>query len=186
MAKSDFKKNASKPLLDNGTDTTGSFKRVQLYDELSMMEMKKSLCEGYVTLLTGGAHVPEQPRSGKKSKSKKEDESILLAFAALTTGNVVDACFGVTMASKKSKRVEQLIKDAKNALHDAYDTNGRVAAVATEAYKKAFHTVIDMNTKIDKLNFFTKCFSEGKIRKNASQKLAEHFLTLEQMIADTK
>jgi len=186
MGKSSFETNASKPLLvsDNKTDVgDGSFKHVQLFDELSMMEMKKSLCEGYITLLSGGASAPEQPLSKQSKKKQQQDPAVVLAFASLTTGNVIDACFGVTMASKKSQHVQQLIKDAKNALENASDADARVSAVAVYAYLTAFKTVTDMTTKIDKLNFFTKCFSEGKIRKKASQKLREDFASLEQIIA---
>lgn len=183
-----------KPLLvsDTDTDVGGSFKHVQLYDDMVMLEMKKTLCQGYIVLLTGGLPVPEQPRK-KKKKNKKgqrvkeaDDPGIVLAFAALTTGNVIDACFGVTMASKPSARTVQLIKDAKSALFAADDASENAAKIAVEAYKAAFQTVIAMHARLDKLNFLTKCFHEGKIRKRTCKQLESDFYMLEQIVADNK
>jgi len=182
----------SKPLLttlDNDTDIGGSFKHVQLYDDMAMMEMKTSICQGYITLLTGGIPLPEQP---KKKKNKKkgadavEDPSVVLAFASLTTGNVIDACFGVSMSNKGSAHVQQLIKETKAALFAANDASERAPSTAVDAYKAAFKTVIDMNKAIDKLNFFTRCLNEGKLRKRACKQLELDFAALAQIVADNK
>jgi len=181
-----------KPLLmsDTDTDVGGSFKHVQLYDDIVMLEMKKTLCQGYTTLLTGGLPVPEQPRKKKNKKGTRtkeaDDPAVVLAFAALTTGNVIDACFGVTMASKPSANTVQLIKDAKSALFAADDASENAANIAVGAYKAAFKTIIAMNEKLDKLNFFTRCFKEGKIRKKTSKQLEADFYMLEQIVADNK
>lgn len=196
---SNFERNASKPLLgsDSATEDVSSVKQVQLFDETSMLEMKKSLCEGYITLLSGGgALILEQPRPQKKSKkgrTKKEsrhnDPAVVLAFAALTTGNVIDACFGISMSSKHQKNIShvlQRIKDVKNALYDVNDKNHRACAVAVAAYQSAFGTIVEMHNKLDKLGFFSKCFKEGKIRKNAGKKLHSDFLPLERILADSK
>lgn len=182
------------PLLsDSDTDVGGgSLKQeIQLYDDAVMLQMKKAICQGYMTLLTGGIPVPEQPLKKKRNKKGKrskdtDDPAVVLAFAALTTGNVIDACFGVTMASKPSATVISLIKEAKRAMFAADDANENAAKLAVEAYRAAFQTIIRMNEKLDKLNVFTRCFNEGKIRKQTSKKLSSDFYMLEQILAGNK
>ena len=184
-----------KPLLsDSDTDVGGGSlnkQEIQLYDDAIMLQMKKTICQGYITLLTGGIPIPEQAPKKKKSKKAKrskdgDDPAVVLAFAALTTGNVIDVCFGVTMASKPSPTVVSLIKDAKRALFAADDASENAAKLAVEAYRAAFQTIIRMNDKLDKLNIFTKCFNEGKIRKQTSKQLEADFYMLEQILADNK
>ena len=185
--------NKSPLLSDTDTDVGGrSLKQeIQLYDDLAMLQMKKSLCQGYIILLTGGVPPPEQPLKKKKNKKGKrckdaDDPAVVVAFAALTTGNVIDACFGVTMASKPSPQVVSLIKEAKSALFAADDASENAAKLGVDAYKAAFQTIVRMHDKLAKLNFFTKCFNEGKIRNQASKQLESDFYMLEQIVADNK
>ena len=65
--------NKSPLLSDTDTDVGGrSLKQeIQLYDDLAMLQMKKSLCQGYIILLTGGVPPPEQPLKKKKNKKGK-------------------------------------------------------------------------------------------------------------------
>lgn len=182
MKKSVFKRDGSRPLLlvgdDSSTGVGGSNKNVPLYDPVAMLELKSSLCEGYITLLTGAC---EQARV--KNDREAREKALTLAFASLADGNVVDACFGMRISSKANSQTANLIKEAKIAIDEATNSNDRVECVAVEAYKNGFKTVIEMNTKLDKLNIFTACFFEKKIRKKATAKLENDFLQLEQAVA---
>jgi hypothetical protein len=177
-----FKRAASMPLLLTDDSSTGAgggdgHKVVPLYDANAMTELASTVCQGYITLLTGAV---EQARG---SSDKETQERVFqLAYAALTDGNVIDACFGVRISSKKNSAINTLIQEAKRAVDDAVSSNEHVGRVAIDAYKNGFGTVISMNKKLSKLNILTKCFLEKKIRNAARSKLATDFLQLEQAV----
>jgi hypothetical protein len=180
MGKSVFKRDGHRPLLlgdDSSTGIGGSSKNVLLYDTVAMLDLKSSICEGYITLLTGSC---EQAKV--KNDREEREKAFTLAFASLADGNVVDACFGMRISSKENNFTTTLIKEAKSAIDEAANFNERSERIAVEAYKNGFKTVIEMNTKLDKLNIFTACFLEKKIRNKATAKLENNFLQLEQAI----
>jgi hypothetical protein len=180
-------KHASRPLLatEESLSNVGPSKFVALYDTAVMLEMKPSLAQGYLTLLEGTCEQPKQSKSKNKKKSKAaREDALALAFGALTDGNVIDAVFGMnSIAAKENAYASALIKQAKEALDDADLRNDNVRAVAVEAYKNGFQTIIEMNKSLDKLNFFTVCFLEKKIRNKAISQLAIVFQPLEQLIS---
>lgn len=184
-----FKRSASQPLLlrDDSSHVFGAGgKRLPLYNYDAMLELSDSLCQGYIILLTGAAAGGvEQPAriSGEAADHEARERAYLLAFAALTDGNVIDACFGMRLSSKKNASVSKLIREAKSAIDEAFCANDRVGRLVVEAYQRSFETVIDTHKKMDKLNFFTRCFLERKIRNNARAKLATNFVPLEQAVA---
>jgi hypothetical protein len=180
MGKSMFKRDTSRPLLladDSSTGVGGSSKNVPLYEPTAMLEMKSSICQGYITLLTGAC---EQAK-GENVKEARE-KALTLAFASLADGNVIDACFGMRISSKENSFARTLIKEAKSAIDEAVMSNERIERVAVEAYKNGFQTVISMNKELKKLNIFTACFLEKKIRRKAAAKLENDFLQLEQAV----
>lgn len=181
MEKTMFRRDASRPLLlsdDSSTGVGGSSKHVPLYDPLAMMQLNSSICQGYITLLTGAC---EQAKGGGNDKEARE-KALMLAFASLADGNVIDVCFGMRLSSKENSFATTLIKEAKSAIDETVTSNERIERVAVDAYKSAFQTVIDMNKKLDKLNIFTACFLEKKIRRKTTAKLENDFLQLEQAV----
>jgi hypothetical protein len=184
MGKSNFQRAAGKPLLSRdesgslSADGGGKDKVILLYDTDVMLEMKSSLCEGYLTLLQGGC------KQSKHTKNKVADQQALpLAYASLTDGNVIDACFGMKLSSKENGYATKMIKRAKAAIDKAEYTNEAVQSIAVEAYKNGFKSIIDMNKKLEKLNMFTACFFEKKIRRSAIANLGTSFEPLERAIA---
>lgn len=181
MGKSIFCRDASRPLLlsdESSTGVGGCTKKVPLYDPVAMMELKSSICQGYLTLLSGTS---ERAKSGDDKETR--ERAMELAYASLADGNVIDACFGMRIASKENSFATTSIKEAKNAIDEAATSSERVERVAVEAYKSGFQTVIETNSRLDKLNIFTACFLEKKIRRKATSKLENDFLQLEQAIA---
>jgi hypothetical protein len=193
MGRSAFAKEAGRPLLlQDGSSTAfgglgggggggATKKTVVLYDMQVLMEMKSSLCQGYTTLLTGACAEQSADAPGLDEAKTK---ALTLAFASLTSGNVIDACFGLTLSSKGDHAFTQtMIKEAKNALDAAATTNELVEKVAVDSYKNAFKAVIAMNHKLEKLNFFTQCFFEKTIRNTAMEQIQHDFFQLEHAIA---
>ncbi|CAJ1931892.1 unnamed protein product [Cylindrotheca closterium] len=72
----------------------------KLYDAESMMEIEKSVAQGYITLLGGNQDADADPA---------------LSFMALTQGNVIDACFGVSSASMSRGEVTPNMQAARAA-----------------------------------------------------------------------
>jgi hypothetical protein len=153
---------------------------IRLYDSAVLLELPTSVCKGYVTLLTGGDS-PEQARTSAKID---DDKALTLAYASLTGGNVIDACFGARPGSSKESRTfaATLTKEAKEKLDQITDDDERVEKIAVEAYLAAFQTVINMHNDISKLNFITACFCTKKIRNKAVKKLETDFFELEQAL----
>ena len=149
---------------------------IQLYDPTSLLEMDLAKAQGYAILLQGSADM------GGKMISK---QSVLLAFSALTDGNVLDACFGTLNNNKEaSPQALRKVKDVKRILGDAADGRN-VPAVAVAAYAGAFRVVLKYKTAANKLNFITRCFFYSGIKKTAIKELTESFAALQKLIFET-
>jgi hypothetical protein len=190
MARFFRSRSKGQPLLlnDDGSSTgfpVESFNGVgiKLYDPSVMLELPKSVCEGYVTLLTGGA-TAEQPAQRRRADDEKEEAALPLAYAALTGGNVIDACFGARPGSPTQARTfsTTLTKEAKEKLDKVAEDDERVEKIAVAAYLQAFRTIIKMHNDIAKLNIITACFCTKKIRTKATTQLAMDFSKLEQAL----
>jgi hypothetical protein len=163
---------------------------IKLYDASVMLELPKSVCEGYVTLLTGGAAAAEQPATQRQTTraddDDKEQAALPLAYAALTGGNVIDACFGARPGSSTAQQARTLsttlTKEAKDKLDQVAEEDERVEKIAVLAYLQAFRTIIKMHKDISKLNIITACFCTKKIRTKATAQLAIDFSQLEQAL----
>lgn len=175
------------PLLLNDDGSSTGFRAdetfnggIRLYDASVLLELSKSVCEGYVTLLTGGGS-PEQARQTTRII---DDPALTLAYASLTGGNVIDACFGARPGSSTEAQTfaVTLTKEAKEKLNQVADDDERVEKIAVEAYLEAFRTVIQMHTDIAKLNIITACLCTKKIRNKAKTKLGNVFFKLEQAL----
>lgn len=148
----------------------------KLYDASSMMEMKRSVAAGFVILLSGG------PTS---SDAGNENEGLPLAFMSLTSGNVIDACFGVENTSRRDDTpARRSARDAMTLLDDR-DTTDSFRQIAVTAYCEGFRVVINYNEQMDKLNCLSKCFRSKKIREQSEQKVRRAFSSLVTTLEDS-
>lgn len=164
----------------------------KLYDAESMMQIKSSVANGFVVLLNNGEGASPQSKNGsnkkkkspKKKKNNNGDKS--LAFMALTSGNVLDACFGAQPANRNAdvpaRRKAQRAKD----LIDASATTDSFRELAVDTYCNAFKIVIAHDEQMGKLNWFTRCFKAGSIRNETERKLKETFSRLAKAVAEKR
>jgi hypothetical protein len=157
----------------------------KLYDAESMMLIERNVANGFVVLLNNGSTNGGSSGGKEKKKTKSEtQEDNSLAFMALTSGNVLDACFGVQQAGKRGEDTpaKRKAQDAKNMLDAAASTEA-FCNLAVEAYRDAFEIVVEYNDDMNQLNCITKCFQAGKLRTNTEEKLEKAFANLAQAIA---
>jgi hypothetical protein len=178
---------------DGLTTPTTRYRQVTLYDPQCMMEFQTSLAAGYITLLSNGSICvnnnnkkrQEQAIASSSPKTKAQDEeTIALAFAVLISGNVIDACFGVTMSHTKTTINHRLIKEAKTAIEEAAAIDERIRVISTRAYRDAMQVIVETNQKIEKLNVFSKCFKMNSIRRKALTDLEAAFGPAERAIVE--
>ena len=178
--------------------------RSKLYDAESIMTVKGSVANGYVVLLKGSPPTPEKKQSNntkKKNKNKKSNEiqnsnsnddaydGDALAFMALTSGNVLDACFGVSTATRRDANITPAchsVNDAKNLLEDRDLTSDTFRRTAVSAYCDAFQVIIGHHDKMNKLNCITRCFKSSKIRRQTEEDLRIAFSPLITAIEESR
>jgi hypothetical protein len=177
----------------------------KLYDPEAMLSVSGSVAHGYVILLSGGAAgggagstSPSLSSSSKDDKKKKkvkkkkkgssQDDDVSLAFMALTSGNVLDACFGVKSGNsgRNATPASRAAADAKSLLGECdaniVDDDETFRRTAVHAYCDAFKVVVVHADKMKKLNCFTRCFLTKKIRTTSQEDLQESFGQLAQII----
>ena len=144
------------------------------YDEACLLVMDRQIAQGFVTILGGTPDVGD---------TVVIDESkVTLGFLALTEGNAVDACFGVSSISNKDAKGKKMAKEVKQILAIAADSNDAIRRMAVLSYQQAFLVVVRFNDKTKKLNWFTRCFCYGKLQKQATARLKENFEHLEEAV----
>lgn len=104
-----------------------------------------------------------------------------LAFAALTDGNILDACLSAPPLRRDGERY-LLTRDAKNALAAASDTSESIPELAVTTYKKGLDIVVQHHEKIIKIFFCCRCFLQGRIRSKAKADLKETFKMLQEAV----
>lgn len=104
-----------------------------------------------------------------------------LAFAALTDGNIIDACLGAPPLRRDGERYLRT-RDAKNALAVASDTSESIPELAVTTYKKGLDIVVQHHEKIKKILFCCRCFLQGRIRRKAKAELKETFKMLQEAV----
>jgi hypothetical protein len=166
----------------SGTDLTSS----PLYDASCMLQVDAQMGHGFVIILGGMTAIPPSNKK-KQSRGKNkidDDNAVMLGYLALTEGNVIDACFGIKNQADRGKKssVEQS-KKVKRLITNAADSSDSVRRLAVETYRKAFVHVLDFHKEVAKLNFFTKCFSYGKIQHEAEMSLKDDFAQLQEAVA---
>ena len=144
----------------------------KLYDADSMLDVKGSVAAGYVVLLNGG---PASSNSSPEPNAESEDENLPLAFMSLTSGNVIDTCFGVVNPSLRGDTPARRSAKAAKELLDEHDTTDSFRQIAVTTYCEAFKAIINYNDEMDKMNIFAKCFRSNAVRKEAEQKVRAAF-----------
>jgi hypothetical protein len=154
-----------------------------LYDPMAMLELSPALCQGYISLLSAGK-AGEQPR--KIGVNESTYSHIELAYAAIVDGNVVDACFGVRVSSKKNTSTEKRIKEVKEMIdilvNNSTDDDENLEEIAVLAYLTAFQSIVQMHSKLKQMNMILKCFCTKRIRNHTLQTLKKCFHPLQQKI----
>jgi hypothetical protein len=157
----------------------------KLYDIEALMGMKSSEASGFVILLNEGPSPPKN-KSTKKNKSKKEeDDGSALAFMSLTSGNVIDACFGVVHPSRKDATPARSSAQAAKRLLAECDTTEAFRKIAVKAYCKAFEAAIRHNEEMGKLNCITRCFRAGKIERQTEKDIHAAFVSLVKAVGES-
>jgi hypothetical protein len=144
------------------------------YDEACLLVMDRQIAQGFVTILGG--------RGLDAGDTGIDESKVTLGFLALTEGNAVDACFGVSSISSKDAKGKKMAKEVKRLLATAADSNEAIRRMAVLTYQQAFLIVVRFNDKTKKLNWFTRCFCYGKLQKQAIARLKENFAHLEEAV----
>ncbi|KAL3906064.1 MAG: hypothetical protein SGILL_009425 [Bacillariaceae sp.] len=159
----------------------------KLYDAECMMHIQSSVASGYVVLLNNGAPSPKSNgKKKKKSPKKKKNGDPSLAFMALTSGNVLDACFGVENASQRGNSPARRKAQAAKDLIDQRATGDSFCELAVSTYCRAFKIVQEHDEQMSNLNCVTKCLKAGAIRKDTEQKLASTFSRLAKAVNEKR
>ena len=166
------------PLVEGAKNT------LPLYDPSAMLDLDAQMAQGFAIILTGAPQVQEQSRKTKKTLTR---QAVMLGFAALTDGNVVDASFGVRHAhgANVSEKGKQQIKDVKNALSNGQDSNDQIPLIAVTAYSQAFQIIAIFRKEVDEMNFITKCFKYGSVQNAAQEALQKTFEPLQEALAES-
>jgi hypothetical protein len=168
---------SGKPLVNNDQS-------IPLYDASCMLQVDAQMAHGFVVLLSGKSFAKAPKEQSRSNKHKVDDNTVMLGFLALTQGNVVDACFGITRVQDKKKKssIEQA-KRVKNLIADAADSSDGIRYLAVEAYRQAFQEISDFHQQVSKLNFFTSCFRLAKIQHDTEMLLKAAFAQLQEAVA---
>mmetsp|Transcript_14544 Transcript_14544/g.26337 ORF Transcript_14544/g.26337 Transcript_14544/m.26337 type:complete len:187 (-) Transcript_14544:102-662(-) len=171
-----------------------SSSNICLYDPICMLEISRDVASGYLVLLMGGqdkiTSSPEKKRRGKRDRrpstttpeSEIDDDTLNLSFAAITDGNVVNACFGAPSQPSSSPSY-QMARNAKAALAHASDSSDSLKVLAVQSYAAGFRVVMDYNDQMAKLSPCSRCLKEAAIHKAAELDLEASFRTLSEAVA---
>eukprot|EP00536_Pseudo-nitzschia_multiseries_P008578 jgi/Psemu1/305812/fgenesh1_kg.219_\ len=150
----------------------------KLYDVESMLDIKASEATGYIILLKGSPPSPKGDSKKEEGPKKKEENDLTLAFMSLTSGNVIDSCFGVVNPSRKEDTpARRSAREAKMLLEEC-DANDAFRQIAVSSYCEAFTVVIRHQEKMGKLNCITRCFRSKSIRNETMEGIRKAFVSL--------
>mmetsp|Transcript_6982 Transcript_6982/g.14307 ORF Transcript_6982/g.14307 Transcript_6982/m.14307 type:complete len:192 (+) Transcript_6982:618-1193(+) len=165
---------------------------IPLYDPQAMLHMEKAIAQGFMTLLCGGD--PQPIKNLRKNRIRRS--AVDMGFAAITDGNVLEACFGLPASSiilrdghpqapslsQRAKQTAAQVRRTKILLDDAADVNPGLSKLAVGTYLRAFDIVISTRDQMDQLNILTRCFFKGKIVHKALGDLRVNFARLQEAI----
>lgn len=161
--------------------------RFVFYEPDATLEVTRANAEGFIILLTG---------SGLDSNHAIFNaDHAMLAFAAITDGNVIDACFGdaphggikfggSAYAVKSAANIKSLIRDM--AEETSPSSAEQVMKLTIETYTRCFQIIIEYHKEIKKYTFLSRCWKSKKIRKKAEKRLKENFEDLTDLFYSLK
>jgi hypothetical protein len=196
------------PLSDEKDETSAASRineSVPLYDYESTLNITRDIADGFLIFLSGGsnsAKLMKKQSSKKKPKSERNkalsksdsaqqqmsDSDILLAFAAITDGNILDATFGVHTCGgiKRHKDTSEIAynraRAAKDALREAADSSEEIRRLAVVTYCRCFENVISYHHGLDELNLLSWCYKHQKVYDKARVDLKETFNGLSEAV----
>ena len=155
--------------------TNSRDEEIILYDMAAMVTMNAQIANGYVALLT--------PSKNAGKKKKDRENAYMVAFMALTDGNVVDACFGLQSYSRdRDHNGTVFCRRAKTLISEAADASDAVSQLAVDTYREAFVIVTETEQKLRKMNFLIRCFFSGGILRRQREAIQKAFQRLEESI----
>ncbi|GKY95978.1 hypothetical protein MPSEU_000558300 [Mayamaea pseudoterrestris] len=162
-----------------------SHKSLMFYDLDCMLNVSTSLANGYIVILAGGApkeSVLNAQGCVVNQPIEKEADNIVLGFLALTEGNVIDSCFGVSPVTSKMSSSRKYVERLKSLLLSAADENDDIRRLAVDTYIEIFGVLLQYQGQLRNLNCFTRCFRYGRLRRQAQANLERVFETLKHAI----
>ena len=179
----------STPLLP---DDRGIARPINFYQPDQTLDIPRSSAEGFLILLSGGEYKKGMVVEKDLSLRQNDDVDLTLAFAAITDGNVVDACFGdnplggikfggSTFAVKAATDVKSIIRDAAGEASPSLMI--QIQKVTINAYMRCFEIVIRYHDKLADQSLLSRCFKSKQIRRNAQNELQECFRDLVSLFA---
>jgi len=145
-----------------------------------MLELNPSIAKGFISLLGGGSDA-NNTNSGTTAPPTAD---VNLSFLALTEGNVLDTCFGISNSNIKSTNTEKS-KKGKELLADAAYINDDMKSIAVTGYRDAFIAIVTYQKEMKQLNFITKCFQSKKIRTKAITNMRVALLAVVEAIEES-
>jgi hypothetical protein len=154
--------------------TNSRNEEIILYDMTALLDIAPHVAQGYVSLLT--------PTLAGKNAADQEN-AYTLAFLALTEGNVVDACFGISNYTTNSDhKGTAFARRAKNLIGLAGDVSDNVQTLAVDTYRQAFEAVLEMYNHRRQVFFLWRCFLIGGIQRRGREKITKAFTRLEEAL----
>lgn len=153
---------------------------LELYDIQCLLNVGPQVAQGFIVMLGG---MTMDVTSQKKQKLKESD--LNLAFMAVTDGNVVDACFGVSNTQRNDSAGKVQCKKVKAALADVGSESDVVKRAIVDTYRKAFREIVEFHEKVGKLSMWTFCFRYGKLARNAEGAIYDLFENLVEVISSS-
>mmetsp|Transcript_9535 Transcript_9535/g.21162 ORF Transcript_9535/g.21162 Transcript_9535/m.21162 type:complete len:221 (-) Transcript_9535:910-1572(-) len=180
----------SRPLLDSEPDIFSQTETmIQFYDEECAIAITADIAYGYLILL-GGPPVAHETPNLKSTYAKIDDTHTdtnpldddtvnthlsaeisgdpQLAMAAITYGNVIDACVGGSL----------LAKATKDFLCEAAEANPVIAVLSIRAYRRCFLIVRGYYAALESCAILGPCCHERQIRRVAYEELSKAFAPL--------
>ena len=134
----------------NNISSSNTLDVPQLYDEDEVLKLTPSVAHGYIVLLSC-CDVDEQ-----------------MSLAALTDGNVVDACFGAGPGSElRGADRAGAMRSAKEVKDYVRGLPEELKPLAVECYVRLFKIVEVYHESLEEAGWLLGCCKEGEIRKVA-------------------
>jgi len=191
---------SNQPLIDPGIAQSEAQTMIQFYDEICTIGISADIAFGYLILLGGPPESHETPNLSLSEYKKlraldaaetirptpcqDEDDATVktqissdisgdpqLAFAAITDGNVIDACTGGATIAKRTK----------DFLRESAEDDPRYPVLAIRAYRRCFLVIRGYYAALDSCAL-GPCCHERKIRRVAFNELSKAFVPLIELV----